>query len=51
MKKYSIFENFAGEAAKCCEVNALEFKEMSSYVQTTSSKSYKKDCCRSLPFG
>ena len=51
MKKHGICENLVREAAKSCEINALRFKETSSYSQMTSSKSFIQDCCRSLSFG
>ena len=51
MKKHGICENSIRETAKSCEINVLGFKETSSYCQTTSSKSYVQDCCRSLSFG
>lgn len=51
MKKYGFCENLIGEAVKSCEINALGFKEKSDLFQTTSSKSFNKDCCRSLSFG
>ena len=51
MKKYAICENHLCEIAKSREINALGFKDTSSYSQTTSSKSYIQDCCRSLSFG
>ena len=51
MKKHGICENPIRETSKSCEINALGFKETSSYGQTTSSKSYIQDCCRSLSFG
>ena len=51
MKKHSICENYVRETSKFREINALGFKDKSSYGQTTSSKSYKQDCCRSLSFG
>ena len=51
MKKHSICEKHVSETVKSCGINALGFKEMSSYSQMTSSKSYIQDCCRSLSFG
>lgn len=51
MNKYGICENPVRETAKPCEINALGFKEKSELCQTTSSKSFKQDCCRSLSFG
>ena len=51
MKKHGICENRVSETAKSCETNALGFKETSDLCQTTSSKSYIQDCCRSLSFG
>lgn len=51
MKKHGICENQLRETVKSCKINALGFKETSSYRQMTSSKSYKQDCCRSLSFG
>ena len=51
MKKHTICENLVREAVKPCEINALGFKDTSSYGQTTFSKSFKQDCCRSLSFG
>ena len=51
MKKHGICENRVSETAKSHEVNALGFKEMSDLCQTTSSKSFKQGCCRSLSFG
>ena len=43
MKKHGICEKPIRETAKSCEINALGFKETSSYGQMTSSKSYKRD--------
>ncbi len=51
MKKHGICENLVRGAVKSCEINVLGFKETSYYYQTTSSKSFKQDCCRSLSFG
>ena len=51
LKKHSICENQVREIIKSSEINALGFKETSSYGQMTSSKSYIQDCCRSLSFG
>lgn len=51
MKKYGICEKPAEETTKSFEINALWLKERSSDSQTTSSKSSKQDCCRSLSFG
>jgi len=51
MKKYGICENQVREATKSCEINVLGFKVMSDLCQTTSSKFYIQDCCRSLSFG
>lgn len=51
MKKHGICESIVSEAVKSCEINALGFKETSDLCQTTSSKSYTQDCCRSLSFG
>ena len=51
MKKHSICEKHVREIAKSCEINALGYKEKSELCQTTSSKSYIQDCCRSLSFG
>ena len=42
MKKHSICENHDREAIKPFVVNALGFKETSSYCQTTSSKSLNR---------
>lgn len=50
-KKHGICENRVRETAKSREVNALGFKEMSDLCQTTSSRSFKQGCCRSLSFG
>ena len=51
MKNDVIFENSIRETVNSFDINALWVKEMSSYCQTTSSKSNKKDCCGSLSFG
>lgn len=51
MKKHGICENYVRETAKSCKISALGLKEKSELCQTTSSKSYTKDCCRSLSFG
>lgn len=51
MKKHGICEISSRETTKSCEINALGFKETSSYDQTTSSKSYIQEGCRSLSFG
>ncbi len=51
MKKHGICDNQVREIVKSREINALGFKEKSSYDQTTSSISYIQDCCRSLSFG
>ena len=39
MKNSIIFEKSVREIANSCDINALGFKETSSYYQTTSSKS------------
>ena len=51
MKKHGICEISIREADKSYEINVLGFKETSDLCQTTSSKSFNKDCCRSLSFG
>jgi len=51
MEKNSIRENLARGIVKSREISALGFKETSFYGQMTSSKSYIRDCCRSLSFG
>ena len=51
MKKHGICENSVFENAKSYENNVLGFKEMSSYLQMTSSKYFIQVCCRSLSFG
>ena len=51
MKKHGICENQVREVTKSFEINALGYKETSSYGQMTSSKFYIQDCCRSLSFG
>ena len=51
MKKHGICENYVREIAKFYEINAIGLREMSFHIQTTSSKSFKQDCCRSLSFG
>lgn len=51
MKKHGICEKQFRETSKSIDINALGFKETSSYDQMTSSKSYIQDSCRSLSFG
>lgn len=51
MKKHGICEKLKNETDKSRVINALGLNETSSYVQPTSSKSYKQGCCRSLSFG
>ena len=51
MKKHGICENHVREIDKSCEISVLGFKGMSTHGQTTSSKSFRQDCCRSLSFG
>ncbi len=51
MKKHGICENYARGTSKSCEISALGFKETSDLYQTTSSKSYIQERCRSLSFG
>ena len=51
MKKHGICENHVRETDKSYEINVLGFKEKSELCQTTSSKSFRQDCCRSLSFG